>query len=218
MNTTKILQEAYQKFLLPIGGKLIPTPYRINIPANEHPARQGKSDPEVIRKQVEIDAKAQGFDLEKATVEEIRDFMKKNNLGIDCSGFAYRLLDHLSQKLHSKSLIDFNLPNVGRTNAAILTSDKFSKPIQKAREVKPGDLINMTSTIWPDHCLAVLSNDKGIITYAHSVGESNPDGVHTAKIKVTNPNGNIENQNWEEKFTDLNFTGKNTGVRRLKFI
>jgi len=123
---SQILYQAYEQFLLPVFNKKVPMPYRINIPPDEHPAKQGKSAPEVILKQLQEDARNQNFDLQKASMEETREFMRKNQLGIDCSGFAYRILDFLVQKIKGKSLEDFGFPHVGITNVNILTSDEFS--------------------------------------------------------------------------------------------
>ena len=216
---SKILFKAYEQFLLPLGDKKVPTPYRINIPADPDPAKQGKSSPETLIKTTKKLAKEQGFNLDKAGVEQIQDFMRKNKLGIDCSGFTYRMLNHLIQKIKGKPLISFGFPNVGRTNVAILTSEQHTKLIKTADEVSPGDLIKMTTTNGFGHCLIVLENKNGVITYAHSTSKSNPTGVHQAKIKILDSKKDLQSQEWEEKFTDLILNPeKQDRVKRLKFI
>ena len=206
---SQILYQAYEQFLLPVFNKKVPMPYRINIPPDEHPAKQGKRTPEVILKQLQEDARNQNFDLQKASMEETREFMRKNQLGIDCSGFAYRILDFLVQKIKGKSLEDFGFPHVGITNVNILTSDEFSVPIDNFTNAQPGDLIRLDSKAVDGipHCLVILDS---IITYAHSSRQTNPDGVHTAQIK-------------DEKFPDdlkmFRFKKEEgDGIRRLKIL
>ena len=128
-NYSKILWQAYEQFMLPLGGKKVPCPYRMNDIGSLQkvgPAFQGKSSPEVLVETTKRLAKEQNFDLNRASVEEIRQFMSQNKLGIDCSGFIYRLLNHLVQKVKGKPLISFGLDHVGRTNVAKLTSDDYT--------------------------------------------------------------------------------------------
>lgn len=214
---SKILWEAYESFLLPLGGKKVPVPYRINIPPLEHPARQGKSSPQIIIRQLKKDALEQKFNLSKASVEEIRQFMIKNHLGIDCSGFAYRLLNYLIQKLKSKSLESFGLPHIGRTNVAKLTSPEFTIPVKKTSDVKAGDIIKLNGK--PMHCMIVIEVNRNYITYAHPSETSRPSGVHLQRIKKVMLKSSLENQLWLERFKRGPYNPRGGDeVRRLKFL
>lgn len=212
MDSSQILKAAYEQFLLVLGGKKVPIPYRINIPPLEHPARQGKSTPEVILKQLYEDAKEQDFNLKEASVEEIQDFMRKNNLGLDCSGFVYRMLDFLVQKVKGKPLTEFGFNHVGRTNIAQLTDDEHSIRVDSLKETKPSDLIRIDSKAEDglNHALIVLENKDGIITYAHSSRKTKADGVHIDQIK---------NGVFPEDLKVFNYNvKKGDGVRRLKIL
>lgn len=219
-NYSKILYQGYKQFILNVNGKKVPIPYRINIPPDEHPRRQGKSSPEDILAQLKQDAKEQGFDLDSASVEEVKKFMEQNKLGIDCSGFAYRLLDFLTFETKGKHLTDFGLPNVGRTNVNILTSDEYSKPINSVILVQPGDLIKVDSSQKIPHCMVVLEKQPNEIIYVHSSRyPQTEDGVHTAKIEVIDPKKPLRVQKWQEDFLIENWQGNlGDGVKRFKKI
>ena len=195
-NHSKILWEAYESFLLPLGNKKVPTPYRINETGafqKTRPEFQGKSSPKVLEEITRKFAKEKKINLEKASVEEIRNFMRKNKLGIDCSGFVYRILNHLIQEIKGKSLIDFGFPHVGRANVAKLTSTEFSKPVKNLKQAKSADLIKCANNSGSLHVLLVLENKDGEITYAHSSKGNNLTGIKREKISVNKlPTGFLE--------------------------
>jgi hypothetical protein len=211
---SKILNEAYQKFLLPIGEKLIPTPYRENDRGgfqDADPEFQGKSSPEVLIRTTKKLAKKQNFNLEKASVDQIRDFMIKNKLGIDCSGFIYRVLNYLTQEIKGEALTSLGFEHVGRTNVRKLTSDEMSIPVSSFKDAQPGDLIHLRWREDPKrlHAVIVLSNENGIITYAHSSEVTTPDGVHIATMKASLPE-DLKAFLYNKKAGD--------GIRRLKIL
>lgn len=168
MDTSQILWNGYKRFILNVYGKQIPTPYRINIPPDPHPRRQGKSSPQDILKQLKIDALEQGFSLKSASVDQIHQFMIQNKLGIDCSGFAYRMLDYLFLKLCGKRLKSAIGSHVGNTNVQKLTSMELSEKIEDVLMVRPGDLVKLNSHKPIPHLFVVLESVKGIIKYVHS--------------------------------------------------
>ncbi len=199
--------QAYEKFLLPLGGKLIPTPYRINIPYQADRRKYGKSDPQTLVSDTIQIAKEQNFDLGKASIEEIRKFMEQNMLGIDCSGIAYHVLDYLLKKSGKRSMLDNGFPKASATNVAILTSDQFSTPIEMGN-TQPGDLIKLNSKK-ASHILIILETGNNII-YAHSSGITNPTGVHT---------GQIENGKFPDDLKVFSYNEKaGDGARRLKIV
>ena len=211
---SQILMEAYEQFLLSLGGKKVPTPYRendLNALQKAGPEFQGKSSPEVLIKTTQKLAREQDFNLNKASIEEIRAFMRKNKLGIDCSGFAYRLLNHLVQKSKGKPLTELGFEHIGRTNVRKLTSDEMSIPID-FKKAQPGDLIRLTlkTDINVLHTVIILENSNSIITYAQSSEQTTPDGVHTVQIK----NGKLP-----KDLDSFEINKKNgDGFRRLKIL
>lgn len=206
-NHSKILMEAYEKFLLPLGGKIVPTPYRINVPYQFDRKKYGKSDAQTLVSDTKQKAYEQKFNLEKASVEAIRKFMEENKLGIDCSGFAYHLLDHLLKRIGRGGMINNGFPKASSTNVAILTSDKISIPLE-LEEARPGDLIKLNSEK-AAHVLIILEcGDK--ITYTHSSRLTNPTGVHTDQIINSQFPEDLKVFSYNEKAGD--------GIRRLKIL
>lgn len=214
LNNSKILLEAYETFILPLGGKKVPTPYRMNDIGSFQKLRpefQGKSSPEILTKTTKKLAKEQGFDLNKASVEEIREFMRKNKLGIDCSGFVYRLLNYLVQTIYGKPLTSFGFEHVGRTNVAKLTSDEMSIKVD-FKDAKPGDLIKIDTEAEDGllHTLVILEVNSNEIIYAHSCRKTRISGVHK---------DNIKNGQFPEDLTVFKYNEQaGDGVRRLKVL
>lgn len=218
MSSTKdystILFAAYDKFMLPLGGKRVPTPYRRNEIGSYQklgPEFQGKSSPETLTKTTKRLAKEQGFNLDKATVEEIREFMRQNKLGIDCSGFVYRMLNYLVEKLSLGNLEKATgLPHVGRTNVAKLTSDEFTVPITDFSLTQPGDMVKLDSGKEIHHCAVILDNQNNTITYAHSSEGTNPSGVHQGIIENKKLPPDLKIASFHPRYGD--------GIRRLKIL
>lgn len=213
-NYSQILNEAYEKFLLLLGGKKVPASYRINIPYQEDRSRHGKSSPKVLSKDVKRLALEQNFDLEIASIQEIKKFMESNMLGIDCSGFVYHTLNYLLKKIGLGDMEKAGFPPASQTNSALLTSDKFSNPITKTSEVKPGDIIKLNSIMEIPHSVLVLEKNGKEIIYAHS---SFPEGVKKSSIKIIDPGETIDHQDWEDKIYIQNWN-LGDGVRRLKAL
>jgi len=209
-----ILRNAYKQFMLPLGGKNVPTPYRRNEYGSYQklgPEFQGKSSPQTLTQTAKKLAKEQEFDLEKATVEQIREFLRKNQLGIDCSGFVYRMLDALVKGLGRGNLMQAaGVEHVGRTNVAKLTSDELSVRVDSFNQARAGDIIRLNSGDDILHGAIILENQENVLTYAHSSGITNPDGVHSGQI--------IDGQLTDElKNFSYNLT-RGDGIRRLKIF
>lgn len=185
-DNSDILKEAYEKFLLPLGGKKVPTPYRINIPYQPDRRKYGKSDPEILTKDTILFAKEQNFNLDQSSVEEIQKFMQQNMVGIDCSGFIYHLLDYLLKRLGKGGMEKIGFPKASQTNVEKLTSADFATKLENIREAKPGDIIRIGSKSADliQHCLAVIETSWGMATYAHSSRRTKLTGVHTDTISL----------------------------------
>ena len=110
-NGTKEIIKSY--FELPLGGKKVKCPYFMNLKGERAGLRVmiGKGTVEEIVHEVMVWAQLKGVGLNKMSTEEIRSFMIKKGIGIDCSGFAVYVLDawfkeiyhaHLWESLHYK--------------------------------------------------------------------------------------------------------------------
>ena len=63
MNYSIFLNKAYQQFLLDLGGKKVPTPYRINVPFQPDRRLYGKSDAKQLTQDSKDISQEKGFDL-----------------------------------------------------------------------------------------------------------------------------------------------------------
>jgi hypothetical protein len=184
-NFSKVLEAGFDQYMLPLGGKRVPTPYRRNEIGSYQkvgPEFQGKSSPETLTETTQKLASDEGFDLEKASIEEIRNFMKEKKLGIDCSGFAYRIINFLTTKVLHKPLTQLGFEHVGRTNIAKFTSDEYSIKIPNFESAQAGDILRINSDDDILHGVIFISVEPGRVVYAHSSGETDPSGVHKGEI------------------------------------
>jgi len=161
--------------------------------------------------------------------EKIKEFLVNNNLGVDCSGFVYHILDALTQDKKNKKLkqiIHFPLAksvvrkmiaklrpaeNCGVTT---LAHEINSKKIN-LKEVEANDFIIFLGS-GPkqdyNHIMFVESVTNKTINYIHaykwpSDGQYN-HGVRRGKIEIIDDNKNILEQKWleQEKTGENNWT------------
>ncbi len=186
----------------------------------------GKPTVEQIKNNLNIVAQREGAVLELMSAQEITGFMKKHKLGIECSGYAYHLLDKALQKSLSAlkekqqkralkhcfyrqgltGLWDrlFYLVNpVRRVSADKMTNDDFTSPISRVKDVRPGDLIRLTPEKWRGKHVAVVIavNDSNII-YTHSSRYTEQEGPHYAQIMIKDKEKGIGAQDWQELTKD----------------
>jgi hypothetical protein len=221
---SQILYQAYDRFILNLGGKKVPTPYRINLPYQKDRRKYGKFNPSKLTHDTKEVAKEQNVNLEELSVEEIRQFMIKNQLGIDCSGFVYWIADYLLNQLGKGSMEQIGFPRASSTNVELLTTDQFTIPVYKIEDIKPGDFIKFNKGGGGvPHILIILEKNPQQIIYAHSSGVSEIPGVHQGTIKITNDQTTLDQQEWPEKLNDGrllkdSFNPTADGVRRLKAL
>ncbi len=152
-------------------------------------------------------ARQEGFDLKTAKAEEIRGFMKKWRIGVDCSGFVYNVLDMSLKKIGHPG-IDGWLKSafedwVFAFGIRVVNTTAFTKTYNTKRvslqDLLPGDLILLEDKKEkPDHLLLVISKTPSSLVYAHSsgvIGEKDGPRVAEAQIKQ----GEIL---WKERLCD----------------
>lgn len=176
-------------------GNKVWAPYRINIPFNSDRRRYGKWPPKRLRKDVIEIANERGFDIKNSSASEIRIFMEKELLGIDCSGFAYHILDYMLHNYSKSSMTKLGFPWASSTNVDLLTSEKFSiRTDEIVKNFRPGDMIRFgTSSLNGQHIIVIISTSKHEVKYAHSVY---PVGVSFGVIEIDNPDRSIFTQRW----------------------
>lgn len=208
---------------------------------------KGKGSPEEIAEEAEITAKLTHVDITSLSKEGIKEFLVTNDLGIDCSGFAYHVLSAFTHEKTGKKLTQFVTSNRTGVIGSLLArlrpaenlgvnsfrNEKNSTLIQ-IKEIMPGDIITFIGTGKDktyNHILVVTSvtkNDERLhITYAHSYmwpsdGLYN-HGVREGTIDVTG--GDLMTALWTEQSVvgNENYTFESArtatevSVRRLKY-
>lgn len=217
--------EAYKN--LKIGNNFVNVPYFNNDRIKTRGGLKvftGKGNIEEINEEILILSKKNQINLSSLSKDEAKKFLVDNNIGIDCSGFVYYVLEaelKNRQNLSLRKAIKFptkkilrkliaKLRRVQNTNVLTLADDANSHSIS-LQEARPGDLIVMLKTgIKKDHnhmmiitettSTEKISNNKkeSVLTglsYAHSYKWS-LDGKYNHGVR----SGQIEVTNAE---TDL---------------
>lgn len=152
---------------------------------------KGKGTPEEISEEAMIDAKFARVKICGLSTDELKEFLIENDLGVDCSGFAYHVLNTLCQEKTGKKLQSFVKPLrigfvdslIGRLRPAenigvmAFAHEKNSSAV-KISEVRPGDVIIFLGTGKDknyNHILVITAVDRTDsdigdtrISYAHS--------------------------------------------------
>ena len=209
---TKLIDDYFN---LNINGKKVKTPYHINVKHTRAGLRSlvGKGTPQEIEEEVNIFAKLRNFNLEKVSENEIRQFMQKEGIGIDCSGLVSQILDTWlkSEKMGDlQSNVTFpklsffkrmviKLRPIENIGANLLTNNENSTPIE-LENVQVGDLIRLKGIKKGHHIAIITDVNEKEIEYVHSTkhyGQNN--GIKKGKIKILDKKKDLEHQNWLEK-------------------
>jgi len=217
-------------FNLHLGGKKVPCPYYINIKK----IRQrmglrvliGKGTPEEIIQESLIYEKLRGVDFVSMTVTEIRDFVIKRHIGIDCSGFVVHVLnswlDHLGKK-HIQAYIKFPkqslyrrialfLRPVENISAYILTNEENTIHIKNLNNIRCGDFIRLKGLKSGYHILMLseITRNKGKVysfKYIHATRWYNKEhGVRKGEVIVKNVKDPLYKQKWTDFLNGKNWT------------
>jgi len=210
-------------------GPYLGIPYFINTPKNkdqDSDAKVGKGNFEQIAKLTIDVAKSSGTDLSNATPQQIYQFQKKHQIGIDCSGLAYHLLNTLSVYLFNKDLDSIligtdNKKGVRRLSAHLLTSPPNVVEIKDYQSIQTGDLIRMDQG---KHILFIIEKIDHKINYVHSSHQTKKRGVHLGQIRITDSQKTLNFQNWSDvtlddnNYSQLFYPQKGDGIFRLKIF
>ncbi|MDP3954856.1 MAG: hypothetical protein Q8Q15_00645 [bacterium] len=229
MGTKSNLKKFLDKFFnFKVVGKKVIIPYWMNQLENEiYGPFGGKGTPVEILEAIFKAAKEQNMDLHKMSKVAINSFMTKNRIGLDCSGFAYQILNFIDLERGGDGL-ENSVVGVGekmgitKTNADALTNNTNSIAIENLQEVKTGDTVRFHGG---KHVMVITEADEKQIEYAHISSRTKIKGPHLARIHIKDLSLGLEDQVWEEETKD----GKNwketlfspisgDGVRRLKIF
>lgn len=202
----------------------------------------GKGSPKDIYEEVQSILIKARVDKSLLSNESLKKILTDNNIGIDCSGFVYYVLNAESEE-NKKGPLDKNIHFtkckglIGKIRCALrpvencdvstFADDKNSKAIN-TNEIAPGNIITMlgnTSEGERDHILVIhqVEYQNFIPTkvhYSHAVAYPT-DGVYGTGIKrgvieILDPNKNIIDQRWIE-YTTNGHANDNTGGENTLF-
>lgn len=172
----------------------------------------GKGTPTEIKKATLEKARKASLDLKNLSSAEISRFMKQKKIGLDCSGFAFQVLNFLFPGFWKglKKAPGKSSNPVRRFNAWALTSKENTSAVRKVKNLRVGDLVAMSWKGKVDHVLVVVDVSEKEIVYAHSSEKTKITGPHLGKIKIIDGDKGIDKQIWLEKNID--------GVPLSKFL
>lgn len=194
----------------------------------------GKGSPREIFEEVENAFRKNGFSANDLDSGSLKAFLADSNIGIDCSGLAYYILDeeclargkgHLDKNLSfggTKGIfgkLRARLRPVENTGVTVFADNKNSFVIKK-EEVQPGDMIILLGgpeNGERDHIMVIhqvdYQNFKPIsIHYTHAIswpsdGKYN-HGVRQGIVNIINPENSLIEDIWieNEKSGEENYT------------
>lgn len=210
---------------LPFGDKNISCPYFNNRRSKVHGGLRvlvGKGTPEEIVDEATLFAFKHKVDLKKLSDEDLKKFLVDHNLGIDCSGLAYSILDTelKSQKKGSlKKHLKFPTKNFLRKfiirlrtieNTGVQTfADEKNSTMIALKDIQPGDFIIFLNTmekgfhhIVTIHAVEYENTSPKTLFYTHSLHWQKDGkyahGVRQGSIEVTDFQAPLLNQKWTE--------------------
>lgn len=218
-----------QQYLsLPFSTSGVPCPYFNNKRSSVRGALRvliGKGTPEEVVEEAKMFALRERRDLDSFSEEQLQQFLVEHNLGLDCSGFAYHVLDTelaARKKKSLKSTLRFatlnnpirkflaRLRSVENTNVSLLAHSANSTPVT-LQDIQPGDMIVILASKKfsnPNHILIVheVVEENGnplTIQYTHSFqwpseGKFN-HGVRQGTITITDATKPLLEQTWTER-------------------
>jgi hypothetical protein len=249
MNTKTLTTEAlsiinqYEHFRIGSGECVIPY-FNNKIKRNRMGLRafNGKGSPKEIYEEVSIMLVRDHVDKETISGDILKKTLVDHNIGIECSGFAYHILNAesrargigtLDKHIHfvnCKGIIGkirCSLRPIENCDVLTFSAEKNSTEIS-IDKIQPGDIITMLGTgtaVDRNHVLIIdqveyqnFSPTK--IHYVHSIAYPT-DGVYSTGIRrgtidVTDLATSIVNQSWRESALVAKLPSYVTTVRRLR--
>ncbi len=210
----------------------ISTPYYNNRSHGQRAAFRaliGKGTPEEISEEFSLMLLKERKVLENMSFEDRTKYAVTHNLGIDCSGFVFHVMNTLCHETHRKGLRAYiSFPrswNIVRrliarfrvaenTSVYVLSHDANSIPVS-VQDARPGDVVTFLATKREersrDHIVLIDSvtkheNGTTSLTFVHAIRHPEDGlynhGIKRGEITVTNPNGLIQEQVWREASYD----------------
>lgn len=190
------------------------------------PVQVGKGSPKDIHDEIEIILIKNKIDRNAI---DIKKLMVDSNIGIDCSGFAYYVLQKTNYHFPyagsfiGKMFAKFN--PVKNIDVKTFAHNSNSKVIT-LREVEPGDIVTMVGNgdASRNHIIVIdqieyQNNIPAVIHYAHSIAIPEDGqyghGVRSGKIEIINPDKPLTDQIWSEEYLRQRALSTTCELRRL---
>jgi hypothetical protein len=230
-----------------IDSAICSVPYYNNKVAGRRAALRvevGKGSPKDIYEELMHIFLKNKVDIKLLTSEDLKKIMVENNIGIDCSGFAYYVLNEeslgrgkgsLSRHLHYDSFLAKFRP-INNTNVLTYSDNRNSKIIP-IKDAQVGDIITMvggTEGGERNHILILSQIEYQnfiplVLYYVHAIAWPSDGeyghGIHEGKIEITNLEKGIAEQRWielekegEENYTHMRANKSTTELRRLNWF
>ena len=212
---------------LSIADKKIKTPYfnnRRNKIRGGLRVLIGTGSPKDIVEETTILSLREKADISNLNEEDLQKYLVEHNLGIDCSGLVYHVLDAELKSRNKGSLYKYirrpwiknplrkliaKLRTVENAGVSTFNNPANSKEIE-VKDIQPGDMIIMMNTGRDNnihHILLVYetkteNSELRTMNYVHSFqypedGKYN-HGVRQESVEITNTNKTLLEQNWSE--------------------
>lgn len=209
-------------------------------------AEVGKGNPKDIYEEVEQITVKGKLDTKTFDNEYLKKFLVEKNLGIDCSAFAYYILNEESQA-RNKGVLDRHLsfPFAGGflgnlkakmrpvENADVRTfAHEKNSTVIALKEVVPGDMITILGD--PNHILIIHQIEyqnflPTTLHYSHAMAWPSDGlyghGIHQGRIDILDLNKPLTEQRWielektgAENYTFSRAQNSTTELRRLRFL
>ncbi len=193
----------------------------------------GKGTPEQIQYATQCAAAKDALDFQNLTPTEIFNLQKNNNIGIECSGLVYNLLNAHSQDLGLPGIYyhmvgywrDTKRYGVRTVSSTSMALPENSTRLDQVSDSQTGDIICLMGHDSVGHVLFVLKKNDNKLSIVHNSSSSSISHVHVFEIVITNPNLGIEKQLWQETttskenfLTEFDTTNPITGIYRPNFL
>ena len=136
--------------------------------------------------------------------DNLRLLAKRKRIGIDCSGFLYRVWDFLMknkfQNCKFSDLDDIFPEGISRTNAKSLTDKKVAVRINQIKEIQFGDCLRLNSG---RHVAFIKEITAEKLVYIHASSSLTLiQGVHKGMILIKDSEKKLTDQVWLEEAGD----------------
>lgn len=213
MDSLKKLQKEYPKshqllqayLNLNFDGVKVSCPYWINkVDKKIRGPFGGKGLPGQLVLSAKRSAEKRGLKIGSFSKSQLLGFLKKERIGIDCSGFAYNFLNQMDKEKGGNGIADDlfkrkTFPDwnpAWRASVDVLTNKENSRELE-LKEVKIGDMIRIKGG---RHMMVVVDISGKSIIYAHSSKVlTKKEGVHVAEILIRDLNTKLADQKWQEE-------------------